>query len=86
MTSTSRHLATMPKPRKSSIFLSANSPFTYGSLHRVREAIQNTAVNVETTTESGRAAVLLPLINVDNKPAILFQVRASSIRHGGQVG
>ncbi|KAG8812606.1 hypothetical protein FRC17_001945 [Serendipita sp. 399] len=96
-----RPLAFVAKPRKSSSILPINTPFSLSTLQRISSAIidhnaatgfdlaafltKNTsAVNAGSSSQS-QAAVLLPLANIDDKPSILFQVRANLRTHSGEV-
>ncbi|CAG7846918.1 SubName: Full=Uncharacterized protein {ECO:0000313/EMBL:CCA71376.1} [Serendipita indica DSM 11827] len=82
--------AALAKPRTSSRILSTGSPFNWTTLHAISKSLsehtRGPAVTHDGTySESGQAAVLLPLVNINNKPAVLFQVRANLRAHKGEV-
>lgn len=85
---------------KTSRILPVNKPLTPAILQRVSEALAAQSALPSTTIDSGatsqntsqthsrtpnQAAILVPLVNIDDKPSILFQVRANLRMHSGEV-
>jgi len=85
--STSRHLASLAKPKKTSKILPINTPLTLATLQHVSDALAAQPVSTIASQISAHtpAAVLVPLVNINDKPSILFQVRANLRMHGGEV-
>lgn len=92
-----RHLASLAKPKKGKI-IPHNMPLTTATLRRVKDTLaalpcQADSATLQTNeldlaradTYSNHAAVLVPLVNIEDKPAILFQVRANVRTHSGEV-
>ncbi|KAG8713977.1 hypothetical protein FRC11_010309, partial [Ceratobasidium sp. 423] len=87
------------RPRTSSPYLSLTSPITRNTLHSLKKrfsVIRNKypqepewpATSTSTLTEGDlrpRAAVLVPLCNVNGQPGLLLEVRGNLRNHGGEV-
>ncbi|CUA78166.1 hypothetical protein RSOLAG22IIIB_02784 [Rhizoctonia solani] len=87
------------RPRTSSPYLSLTSPITRNTLHSLKERfavmrdkypqepewpITSTSTLAEEDLRP-RAAVLVPLCNVDGQPGLLLEVRGKLRNHGGEV-
>ncbi|CAE6527994.1 unnamed protein product [Rhizoctonia solani] len=87
------------RPRTSSPYLSLTSPITRNTLHSLKERFgimrdkypqepEWPITSTSTLTEEDlgpRAAVLVPLCNVDGQPGLLLEVRGKLRNHGGEV-
>jgi hypothetical protein len=63
-------------------------PFTPATLKRIRNILdQSSPLDVQSSTTKARnAAVLIPFCNVGDKPGILLQLRAMTLRnHSGEI-
>ncbi|KAF8603751.1 hypothetical protein BDV93DRAFT_472571 [Ceratobasidium sp. AG-I] len=69
-------------PRTTSPYLSLTTPLTRNALVSIKQRLKT--VRDEYPPET-RAAVLIPLCNVDGRPGVLLEVRGKLRHHGGEV-
>ncbi|KIM32887.1 hypothetical protein M408DRAFT_326600 [Serendipita vermifera MAFF 305830] len=91
MSTTARSIVSLARPKRTSSILPVDAPLSLLTLQRISEALASNAKPTPcqsrvTSQPQSPASVLLPLFNVNDKPAILFQVRASRMSaHSGEV-
>ncbi|KAG8927963.1 hypothetical protein FRC02_007547 [Tulasnella sp. 418] len=76
----------LPKPLSKTPYFSLDAPLTARNLAKLKEVISSQYTpEDEASNGSRRAAVLIPLCNVEGKPGILYEVRGKLRHHAGEL-